>query len=1033
MPVLDHARRLVSLLPLVLTAVALASCVVKAPVTAPGERFELETPTRLPDLRPIKLTARDGTDLPLVSLELKGTVEDPLAFTELHLEFENLEPRALDARLELRLPARARVTRFATQIEGSWREAEVVEREAGRLQPSLYAAAEPAIDTTPDSDQRFEVTLPDIPGRSTQKLIVSYAETFPNDDDPYRVRLAGLHDVPRFEAKVVVRGQPDPLLEVFAGSRIPEELGIDESGVRRLELRRLDWTATDDLVVPNSGLRRTGVRNGRMVAARINPLTHDHAAPINGLTILFDTSASRAVGYAERVEALARLIEAMQPWTGNEIWLRLIAFDQSHETIYAGPLGELDRDAFQQLLDRRALGASDLVSVLRATGARRGHEVDRVLLISDGVATSGVAGRSMLLRSVSELADSGVRRVDVIADPGTRDDWTLRSVVRQLPESGLVLDGEHSPRELVRRMLRTVHDEVQIAVPGARWYYPESVSGVQSDDEILVYADFADPETIDGALRVSVESHGKQTWTVPLVEVEEPLVAWAHENAQVEFLVKTLEDKAEGQPLAARKQLWRRIVRGSKRHRVVNDYTRLVMPAEQHDYLAVGLDPTALPDVLFAGPEGVQRRARGIPNALVDADVPLARERLPRFPSRNLGADQLILLARDQSSAAGSSPTRGPDADAVMAVGELAEPDELPAPVDPPAEVEPEPDPAVAELERLRRAKPLDGRRRTGRPRSAPPKRDPEDAYRGNLLTIMNLLDWGNVAEAKQVAWRWREADPTDVMAVVALGEALEANAEVEAAARAYGSIIDMFPERADMRRFAGSRLEHLGSAGGRLAINSYRRAREQRPDHPSSHRLLAFALLRAGRHESAFEVLAAALRRSWSGQFTGVEKVLREDLGLIGAVWAAREPEARKQIRARLRQVGAKLASEASLRFVLTWETGANDVDLHVRDVLGTHAYYESRGLSSGGALYFDVTEGYGPEVFTILGQPSGYPYNLQVHYYARGPSGYGMGKVQIIEHDGAGGIEFDERPFVINKERAYVDLGSVEGPLGK
>jgi tetratricopeptide (TPR) repeat protein len=287
------------------------------------------------------------------------------------------------------------------------------------------------------------------------------------------------------------------------------------------------------------------------------------------------------------------------------------------------------------------------------------------------------------------------------------------------------------------------------------------------------------------------------------------------------------------------------------------------------------------------------------------------------------------------------------------------------------------------------------------------------------------------VVEAKQVALRWREAQPTEVLAVVALGEAFEANAEIEAAARAYGSIIDLFPERADMRRFAGERLEHLGSVGGRLAIDTYRRARQQRPDHPSSHRLLAFALLHVGRAERAFDVLEAGLRRDWSaefsGAFSGVERVLREDLGLIAAAWIAAEPTREAEILARLETVGARLETEPSLRFVLTWETGANDVDLHVRDALGSHAYYENRGLDTGGALDFDMTNGYGPEVFTIVGEPTGYPYNLQIQYYSRGPNGFGMGKVQIVEHDGRGHLGFDDRPFVVMKDRAFVDLGDL------
>ena len=55
-------------------------------------------------------------------------------------------------------------------------------------------------------------------------------------------------------------------------------------------------------------------------------------------------------------------------------------------------------------------------------------------------------------------------------------------------------------------------------------------------------------------------------------------------------------------------------------------------------------------------------------------------------------------------------------------------------------------------------------------------------------------------------------------------------------------------------------------------------------------------------------------------------------------------------------------------------------------------------------------------------------YPYTLQAHYYSRGPMGYGMGKLEVIAHDGQGHISFEERPFVVMKDRAFVDLGSVE-----
>ena len=236
------------------------------------------------------------------------------------------------------------------------------------------------------------------------------------------------------------------------------------------------------------------------------------------------------------------------------------------------------------------------------------------------------------------------------------------------------------------------------------------------------------------------------------------------------------------------------------------------------------------------------------------------------------------------------------------------------------------------------------------------------------------------------------------------------------------------------MRRFAGERLERV--SGGRplaLAIDSYRQAVEQRPDHPASHHLLGFALLKAGHPREAFEaVVNGAAQKYPAGRFLGVDRILREDLGLLAAAWTRAEPARAAEIRERLLRAGGTPESGPSMRFILNWETDANDVDFHIHDARGGHAFYSAPHLPSGGDLYADVTTGYGPECFTIRGAAAGRaaPYRLQAHYYSRGPMGYGMGKLQIIDHDGQGDLRFDERPFVIMQDGAFVDLGHVGAP---
>jgi hypothetical protein len=79
-------------------------------------------------------------------------------------------------------------------------------------------------------------------------------------------------------------------------------------------------------------------------------------------------------------------------------------------------------------------------------------------------------------------------------------------------------------------------------------------------------------------------------------------------------------------------------------------------------------------------------------------------------------------------------------------------------------------------------------------------------------------------------------------------------------------------------------------------------------------------------------------------------------------------------------------------------------------------------------------VTTGYGPECFAVNDSESrsAAPYRLKVHYYRRGPMGYGMGTVQVVRNDGEGKITVDPRPFVVMADDAMVDLGTVNERRG-
>ena len=306
-----------------------------------------------------------------------------------------------------------------------------------------------------------------------------------------------------------------------------------------------------------------------------------------------------------------------------------------------------------------------------------------------------------------------------------------------------------------------------------------------------------------------------------------------------------------------------------------------------------------------------------------------------------------------------------------------------------------------------------------------PPEERGGPPLTGKLAEVMAALHASHVDKALALATAWHDDAPGDVLALIALGESYEADHHLDRAARIYGSIIDLYSTRADLRRFAGERLERLGESARGLAIDTYRKAVADRPDHLTGHRLLAYALLRSGDAAGAFAAILAGIDQKYpAGRFLGGDRVLAEDAGMIAATYLAHGGPT-DEVQQQLARRSLAVATKPSTRFILYWETDGNDVDFHIRDAHRGHAWYSHKHLRSGGDLYADITTGYGPECFAIQGKPTGGPYKLSINYYSQGPMGYGMGLLQSQVFDGSN-LTFTDRPYVIMTDRAFVDLGT-------
>jgi hypothetical protein len=1018
---------------------------------------------------PVSLTASDGSGLTLAALRASAVVEGPLAFTEVKLAFDNPENRIREGTFKIVLPQGASLGRFAMKINDAWQEGEVVPKERARVayEDALHHKQDPAL-LEKGAGNEFTARVFPIPAHGRKEIVVSYAQEMVGGA-PYALPLRGLPEL--------------GMLDVSVGGE----------GISTERLHKEHYMPTADFVM-ESGRRSSvsALRAGDLVVARVRPVAEAMPEPVEKAIVLVDTSASRALGLAAELRSVQALLQGLAARHGTEIPVTVAAFDQEVVSMYEGGAKGFGQAEMDRIVSRRALGASNVEKALgwaRDEAKRTG--ATRVVLVTDGVPTAGEDDPAKLAKVATALRDGGAERLDVVAVGGLRDDALARKLVTAgLAHDGVVVAATDGTANMVRRLEAGTKSDVAVAVEGASWSYPTRLDGVQPGDEVLVYAELEK----DAPLRVKLG--GSDMRTLDATPVERPLVerAWAQAKiASLEAQERDQGKSAEIEKKIVDLSTGHRVLSKYTALLVLEtdaDYARFHIDRRAlADILSVNdgqlawtkrgqlPSPFAVPTKTASSwnankeggtgtrAKGEEARAGDPMAAPIDMDEGVARgssapsdRQAARLADMEQGAGlQMQALSSFAGGAAGSgrgeegsmgNPNQGAvhhsDIPAVDLSGAAASRSAVQGVLEA-APAAPVPTAAASTVAR-------DATMAMARPRAVAAQAAAGTAmmangfggggmggqdngvepYTGKLKLVKDRLARGDQAGAFGIASSWQASDPGDVLALVSLGETSEAKGDVSTAARSYGSIIDLFPSRADLRRFAGERLEHVKSKDASdLAIDTFDKARRDRPDHPASHRLAAFARVRRGEYAAAFDILVAGLAQHYpEGRFRGVDRILREDLGLVAAAWMRADPGHRKDVMARLLKAGGTVEDGPSIRFVLNWETDANDVDFHIHDNQGGHAYYAQPHLPSGGDLYADVTTGYGPECFTVrlAKKERALPYTLQAHYYSRGPMGYGMGKLEIIDHDGNGGLKFEERPFIVMADHAFVDLGTVK-----
>ncbi|HEX4450933.1 MAG TPA: AgmX/PglI C-terminal domain-containing protein [Kofleriaceae bacterium] len=1087
-------------------------------------------PEREPNA-PWSLTASDGTGLELRAVDARAVVEGPLAFTELHLTFHNPEDRIREGAFSITLPVRAAVSRFAMFEDDHFREAEVVATALARraYDDAIHENIDPAI-LEKGAGNQFTARVFPIPASGDKELVISYSQELAGAG--YLLPLKGLPTV----ADVAVS-----LQTVDANAQHHETA-----------LHQKQWQPDHDFWVDVE--TPAGLASDGLVAAvfEVQP-ANDAAADVpTELTLLVDTSASRAPGFRHYIERTRRFVNGLAARYPG-LTVDVVAFDQATKVMYSGPAAAFGDEQIEAFADRRADGASDLE--LAVAVAKRAA---RVAIITDGVVTAGLEATPLF----DAWHKAMPARVDVLLAGGVRDDKIAKRLVRSGQRAGDVFDFDDELAPIEAGLGESVRVDVPVEIANATWFYPHTIPSVRAGTQVMVYARMpAAPTSLAATIGSAQMNAAIRQGTPALVE-----------RAAAGAEIAELETKLDAATTDTVKQdLKKQIETISIAARVVSSQATMLILDSDREYERYGIDRTALHDILVVGKHGLEQRQRtfiaskdrkagrnsgqlgmgrsgfgdggdstgwgtigvgrygtighgsgrgsmqgrtaSVPTVSIAAPMitgSLDKSLIRRYIRRNLEkvtyCYEKELLARPQLAgtlatrftiepdghATGvavsgfddkvaacvegvmaniafpptpgervvvnypftfrspNSPPEAPDeiAVAVAAPTILATspiPTSPATPAAPPslqvAVVAPEPPTHVATPTPAPTAAPAPVAEPevavavaepspAPAPAPAPAAADPmprfnpaTEALRGKLAQVMRKIanrDPDVLAFARQ----WRDDQPTDVLAIIGLGEVAESQHDITGAARIYGSLIDLYPSRADYRRFAGERLVRLGQPALWLAVDTFRRAETDRPDQITGHRLLAYALLRNGDYAGALDaILRGVDAKVPDDRYAGATKVFHRDAGMIAAAYIAHGGD-RAAITQRLAKHQIGLVTGRSLRAILYWETDANDVDLHVHDAHGGHSWYQHLPLESGGALYADITTGYGPECFEVTGAANAGPYQIGVHYYRQGPMGYGMGLVEIVRFDGKD-FTFDDRPYMIMQDEAYVSLG--------
>jgi len=312
--------------------------------------------------------------------------------------------------------------------------------------------------------------------------------------------------------------------------------------------------------------------------------------------------------------------------------------------------------------------------------------------------------------------------------------------------------------------------------------------------------------------------------------------------------------------------------------------------------------------------------------------------------------------------------------------------------------------------------------------------RQPEVGARGRRQPLLERPFLGGEARVKaELAYRLERAqNRDDVLNYTGIAKERALAGDTWGAVRALSCNVELRPKDPEAMRLVGYSLLALGQFPS--ACELFERVRLSRPYEPQAFLEEAIALDAAGRVGEAARDYEIVLARSWPRhepemKFAAVYHYARllQGLSRLPALSAetlalqARVAELRKLLSERYDSYGPKgrAATLDPIDYQLTthWTSDGVDIDLWVIEPNGEKCFYSHRDTLSGGKLYWDITDGFGPELYHARTVAPG-RYDVVVHYFGNNSPRFAVPTAVLLttDHNVFGDKDRELREFQVS-----------------